>query len=329
MSAPEVSICLPVFNSSERIERCLRAVIAQHGPSREILVVDNASTDDTVVKARAMLSGVAGARVVVNDRNIGRIENWNRCLEMAEGNYIKFALVNDVLLPGSVAMLLQAAKTEPNAVMICSYQRNMDAMPEFIEPVSTNPKMEIYDSAGALGRMARNGNDTGAPGGMLIRADVVRRDSLRFRTDIPFWSDFHFAIELAERGKVVYVDAASYLFDLSVTGRYANTGLKNYYGEGAICARALAARLPKFGVEGWKGYEFLYRQYTGQVWNYRQPALGLGATRRLFAGAGPYRARAARYAVRQRARMLWERSVHYATRAAAKTGLYRYSWEKK
>jgi hypothetical protein len=49
----------------------------------------------------------------------------------------------------------------------------------------------------------------------------------------------------------------------------------------------------------------------------------------LFAGAGPYAARAWRHAARQSAKKLWERTVHYATRAAAKCGLYHYSWEKK
>ena len=83
MDTPEISFCLPVYNSAERIERCLRAVLAQDVPSREILVVDNASTDDTVAKARALLAGIPEARIVVNESNLGRIENWNRCLELA------------------------------------------------------------------------------------------------------------------------------------------------------------------------------------------------------------------------------------------------------
>lgn len=53
---PEISFCLPVFNASERIERCLRAIIAQSVTSREILVVENCSTNDTAAKTQEMIS---------------------------------------------------------------------------------------------------------------------------------------------------------------------------------------------------------------------------------------------------------------------------------
>ncbi len=321
--ATEITFCLPVYNSAERVERCLRAVLAQAVPFREILVVDNCSTDDTVARVRRLLEGVPGTRIVVNEKNLGRIENWNRCLELATGRYLRFALVNDVMLPGSAEMLLQAARDQPGATMICSRLCQVVAVPELLQPAPTNPPTEVLDPLAALRRFSRQGNDTGGLGGMLVRTDVIRRDSLRFRTDIPFWSDFYLSIELADRGKTVYPGADSYLFDLGVKERFSYAGLKNYFSDGAICARAIADRLKKFGGDRGAAFEFLWRQYTSRTWNYQQKPLSPLATLKLFAGAGEYRARALGYVLTYRIRGAGQKCTHLGKRAAAKIGRLR------
>jgi len=54
-----ISVVIPVYNDSQMLERCLAALAAQSRPADEIVVVDNASTDDSVEVALA-----GGARVV-------------------------------------------------------------------------------------------------------------------------------------------------------------------------------------------------------------------------------------------------------------------------
>jgi glycosyltransferase involved in cell wall biosynthesis len=224
MSAPEISFCIPAYNSAATIERCLRAVLAQDAPSREILVVDNASTDDTAARAKKLLDGVPGARVVVNDKNLGRIENWNRCLELAGGRYLKFALTNDVLLPGCAAVLLREANARPGVVIVCSQPDKVEKIPEVLAPMPANVKIKVLDSRGALKHFAKTVNDTGSLNGMLVSMDAVRAHRIRFRPDIPFWSDFHFAGEVAAQGRVVYVDAKSHLFDAGNKARFTFAG---------------------------------------------------------------------------------------------------------
>jgi glycosyltransferase involved in cell wall biosynthesis len=321
MSAPEISFCIPTYNSAARIERCLRAVLAQPGPSREIIVVDNASTDDTVARARQLLQNFPEARVVVNEKNIGRIENWNRCLELAAGRYIKFALANDVLLPGSTEILWQQAHANPGVVMVCGHARSVEEIPATPDPMVRNAPVKILETKDALRHLSEVGNDTGSLNGILINGEIVRRDGLRLRPDIPFWSDFHFAVELAARGQVVYIDGDSYLFDNSVKSRFTHAGLDNraYYFEGRQCALTLAALLPKYGFESWRGFDFIFRQYTGLTSNYGLKPLGYRDTLALFEGAGSYRRKALTYPVRHK----FHRLKHYARRAASKLGLHR------
>jgi glycosyltransferase involved in cell wall biosynthesis len=139
-----VSICLPVFNAATSIERCLDAVLAQDLEHAEIIVLDNASDDETVEIATRMLEGVARARVVRNEQNIGRIGNWNRALELAQGRYIKFALANDVLLKDSVKVLLDEAQRNADVVMIGTKPRLVTEIP--VEVPAMPPRAGRRDS---------------------------------------------------------------------------------------------------------------------------------------------------------------------------------------
>src|SRR4051812_1211839 len=58
-----ISVVIPVKDDAEMLERCLRGIQNQRRPADEIIVVDNASTDDTLAVARRF-----GARVVREDR---------------------------------------------------------------------------------------------------------------------------------------------------------------------------------------------------------------------------------------------------------------------
>ena len=68
------------------------------------MVVDNASTDGTF--ALACAKAAEDPRVIVyrSPRDIGRIQNWNRCLDLAgDADYVKLLMAGDVLLPGFLA----------------------------------------------------------------------------------------------------------------------------------------------------------------------------------------------------------------------------------
>ena len=107
MPTGDITFCIPCYNAASTIGRCVAAVLGEQrrNSDAEIVVVDNASTDGTAELARGLLKDTPQARVVVNDRNVGRIENWNRCLELSPGRWLRLATTNNVLPEGSTAAL--------------------------------------------------------------------------------------------------------------------------------------------------------------------------------------------------------------------------------
>lgn len=94
---PLVSICIPTYNSERWLADSLGSALAQDYAPLEILVLDNASTDGTADLARGMADG--RVRVLVNERNVGAVRNFNRCIQAARGDYVKLLMSDDLLHP--------------------------------------------------------------------------------------------------------------------------------------------------------------------------------------------------------------------------------------
>jgi len=104
-----VSICIPVYNGARYLRPCLDSALAQTLRSIEILVVDDGSTDESVAIAAQYAAADARVRVERNPGNLGLVGNWNRCIELARGEWIKFLFQDDWLEPECIARLVANA----------------------------------------------------------------------------------------------------------------------------------------------------------------------------------------------------------------------------
>ncbi len=105
---PSVTVCIPTYNGAVHLAACLNSVCSQTYRDLEILVVDDCSSDhtpDIVAEYQKQDSRVCFTR---NERNLGLVANWDRCIALAGGEYIKFAFQDDVLYPRCVEALMGA-----------------------------------------------------------------------------------------------------------------------------------------------------------------------------------------------------------------------------
>jgi glycosyltransferase involved in cell wall biosynthesis len=99
MSAPLVSIMVPVYNRRRLLAECLESALAQTWHDLEVVVVDNASTDGTWDVCREFARADSRVRIFRNSNNIGPVRNWQRCFREAQGRYGKLLFSDDVLSP--------------------------------------------------------------------------------------------------------------------------------------------------------------------------------------------------------------------------------------
>ncbi len=112
-----VTVALITYNSAAYIDRCLETVRAALPTDAPILVIDNASSDDTVERVRRL----AGCRLIALSQNIGHSAACNLALQLADSEWVLF-LDHDTYVPeGWLAPLIAAARaTWPETAMVGS-----------------------------------------------------------------------------------------------------------------------------------------------------------------------------------------------------------------
>jgi glycosyltransferase involved in cell wall biosynthesis len=115
---PLVSICIPTFNAVRWILVCLESALAQTYPRLEVLIIDDGSTDETVEVIRSVDD--ERIRLLVNEQNIGLAQNWNKCVGMSRGNFIKFLFHDDILYPECVERMMRLLLSNENVGLVFS-----------------------------------------------------------------------------------------------------------------------------------------------------------------------------------------------------------------
>ena len=109
-----VSVIIPTYNASQTIERTIKSVEAQSYKPIEIIVVDDCSDDDTIVKLRAFGSHI---QLYQLQHNKGVAHARNKGLDKASGRYVAFLDADDTWLPDKI--IKQLAFIKQHDVGVC------------------------------------------------------------------------------------------------------------------------------------------------------------------------------------------------------------------
>jgi len=119
---PVATIYTCVHNGSKYIEDTLRSIINEviQFDDVEFILVDDASTDDTLVKATRVLFGIKH-KLIINEENIGLASSCNIALSESRGRFIMRVDADDMLMPGMLNRLYGKINNKRAAVVYPAY----------------------------------------------------------------------------------------------------------------------------------------------------------------------------------------------------------------
>lgn len=201
---PKISVCIPVFNGARYITAAVNSVLCQTFQDFEIVIVDNASTDQTVTLAQQLAVHETRVRVFCNASNLGLAGNLNRCAELARGQFIKYLCVDDLLLPDCLALLVRGLQAHPEAVLACG------------------GRISITDEGKAFGLRHYAAQDGVVPGNMVISRCLYSRNYIGeptavlfrkadmqfgFREELPQLMDMELWLRMLQKGSLLNIAA--------------------------------------------------------------------------------------------------------------------------
>ncbi len=207
MPGTMVSICIPAYNHERFLPEALESVLSQTYTDFEVIVMDDCSSDATAAIAHDFAARDQRISVYVNEQNLGMVPNWNRCLELARGKYIKYLFGDDFFSRAdALAKMVAAMEGSAEVVLVSCARTIVDEHSRSIDEISTFPDRFSVDGREAIRRclllMTRGHNFIGEPSAVMFRREIAARGfDLRYQqlVDLELW--FH----LLEQGYFVYL----------------------------------------------------------------------------------------------------------------------------
>lgn len=190
--APELSVCIPAYQAGKHIGATIESVLAQNFPSFELVVLDNACTDDTAVIVKSYQD--PRIRLVHNDTTLPLTDNWNHAVGLCRAPFVKLLCADDLLRPDCLRIQYQLLAADPELAMTACRR-------DFIDHRGTR-LLAGQGLRGLLGRLDRvavarrvvrhGGNPIGEPGSVLFRRSAFVaaggfESSMNLVLDVHMW----------------------------------------------------------------------------------------------------------------------------------------------
>jgi glycosyltransferase involved in cell wall biosynthesis len=192
-----VSVIIPAFNAAPTIGRALDSVRAQTGVGAEVLIIDDASADNTVEVVKQLIRRDENIRLIRMPKNGGASAARNAGIREARGRYLAFLDADDIWLPGKLLKQFAAIEADPDVTLVtCNSQMTSAAGVPLKEGHVNRPPVAGKDAWKTL--LVYNFLPTPT---ILTHTDMVRElggfdEALAVGEDLDLW------IKLAVRGKV-------------------------------------------------------------------------------------------------------------------------------
>jgi glycosyltransferase involved in cell wall biosynthesis len=159
---PIVSILMTAFNRAEFIGHAIESVLGSSFDDLELIVVDDASTDNTWDLVRKYQSNDSRIKAFRNSVNLGDYPNRNKAASYACGKYLKYVDSDDIIYRHGLATMIDCMESFPEAGL------GLSSLPDPVNPcpILLSPHdayLEHYSGIDLLGR---------APGSTIIRRDA-------------------------------------------------------------------------------------------------------------------------------------------------------------
>lgn len=204
MTAPRLSVCIPSYNSARFLPATIESVLGQTFADFELLIIDDCSTDGTAEIAARYAAQDKRIRFLVNERNLGMVENWNRCLREAQGAYVQYVFGDDLLSSPEALGKMAGLLDEDNGIALVATSRHyIGPDSRVVKTVSCFPRDLVAGGTAIINlTLFEHQNIIGEPSVVMFRKSLARRgfDS-RYRqiVDMEMW--FH----LLEQGKFAFI----------------------------------------------------------------------------------------------------------------------------
>ena len=193
---------IPTYNHAAYLRESIQSVLDQTFQDFELIIVDDASVDDTPEIVQSF--GDKRIRCYRNLKNIGQTPNWNRCLELARGEYITIFHDDDVMLPENLSMKVKAFENHDVNLVFCA-MRVIDAQGSQLYVHKHYPESRYLRGKDQIIHCLKMGNCIGCPSLVAIKMTAFEQAG-KFNETLRFYDDQEMWLRILLKGDAYFLD---------------------------------------------------------------------------------------------------------------------------
>jgi len=199
---PTVSVCVPTYNRASTLSQTIKAVLGQTFSDWELIICDDASTDETEQVVRAF--GDSRIHYCRNEKNLGLYPNWNHGIELASGKYIAIYHDHDLYLPTILERSVTLMEQHPTASFVHTALLLIDAVNNPVG-VDIRPFPELMS-----GKQMKRSLATSWASPIMAATAMVRRKAYKqvgpyYHQQYGLGCDMNMWFRLCQIGDVAYI----------------------------------------------------------------------------------------------------------------------------
>lgn len=219
-TVPKVSVLVPTYNYAEYLDESIQSVLHQTFSNFELIIGDNASTDNTEEVVSGYLTDTR-IKYIKNPVNLGLVKNLNQLMKQAKGNYIKILCSDDKFHPELLAKFVSEMDANPTVVLASSYYEFFGIDTE----VCRAPFQGLHDGSKIVFETLKDKNWLGFPTNVMFRSAACK--GLEFNISYSWIDDWDFYVRLLKKGDCYIIpEVLSYL--RAHPGQLSYQNFKNY-----------------------------------------------------------------------------------------------------
>lgn len=201
MSAPMISIIVPVYNASPYLRQCLDSILAQSFRDFEAILVNDGSTDDSLAICRSYAQ--RDSRFLILDKeNSGVSDSRNKAMDCAQGKYLQFIDSDDWFTPDASSVLLHVAESTGSDLVVGHFYRVVGERAAQRGHIKEDRILTRTDYAEEMLKAPAN-YYYGVLWNKLYRRSIIEGNHLSFDPQIKWSEDFLFNLEYLEHVRLI------------------------------------------------------------------------------------------------------------------------------
>ena len=202
---PSVDVFVPCYNYGRFLRAAVDSALSQPGVDVRVLVIDDASTDETPRVGDVLAAEHPNVTFVRHTQNAGHIATYNEGLAWARQTYFQFLSADDLLAPGALRRATAFMAAHPDVGLVYGRTVCFDGIPPVV-PADAVYETSVVDGLEFISRAAATcHNPIANPSAVLVRTDA-QHEIGGYLPELPHSGDMEMWFRFATWGPIGFLD---------------------------------------------------------------------------------------------------------------------------